>query len=33
MGSNTIAELTNIVILNLIHNKNIKIYILNMYNK
>lgn len=30
IGASAIAELTYVVILNLIHNKNIKIYILNM---
>lgn len=30
IGASSIAELTYVVILNLIHNKNIKIYILNM---
>ena len=30
IGSSAIAELTYVVILNLIHNKNIEIYILNM---
>ena len=30
IGSSSIAELTYVVILNLIHNKNIEIYILNM---
>lgn len=30
IGASAIAELTYVVILNLIHNKNIEIYILNM---
>ena len=33
IGSSSIAELTYVVILNLIHNKNIEIYILNMPSK
>ena len=33
IGASSIAELTYVVILNLIHNKNIEIYILNMPSK
>lgn len=33
IGASAIAELTYVVILNLIHNKNIEIYILNMSNE
>ena len=33
IGSNSFAELTYVVMLNLIHNKNIEIYILNMPSK
>ena len=33
IGASSIAELTYVVILNLIHNKNIEIYILNIIKK